>query len=285
VTAFPRGETRPGVDRPKMLQFSVKDDSGLASVHVNLYEGGELVKGSAGLFNGDLTQVKESNNGGALLPATGERLQKGVLFPRALKGPLYFCVWAEDAAGNRSARAPQSDCAWITYVVPVTWVSNGCGGANWNAVLEWAQNYFGNKHTFRDSAYLGVAGTGLSYEVDFKDACDIHDAGYGGYAVDDAINTRSSVDYRRWSQKQVDDQFLKDMRTLCRRKIPATAKYALADCTGGPAWNELGIRHLIGAHTLYSFVHEYGDGFYDGDLTTPGIQKRSPERPERGRLP
>lgn len=137
-------------------------------------------------------------------------------------------------------------------------VSNGCGGRGW-AALEKAQNYLGNRHTYWQSLTR-------SYTVNFKPACDLHDAGYGGQTVPDAING-GTVDYRTWSRGHVDRKFLADMHTLCREKIPPSAANALEKCLsrGGPL--------SIGSRALFDFVSKHGWRFFDADLTKPGIQR------------
>lgn len=194
--------------------------------------------------------------------------------PSTAKGPLYFCAWAEDAAGNKSSEKrnaftqpefrdePGRSCAWIPLVVPVEQVSNTCGGEGWSAFVE-VQHYFGNVHVFSDS---NTDPNAPSYTVDFSQACNVHDAGYGGNAVWDPFFGGKPHDFRTWTRAQVDTLFLTNLRKLCAAGIPATAKVALAKCngTGGPA--------SVGALTLYNLVHKIGWRFFDSDLTKPGLQ-------------
>jgi len=240
------------------LQFTLKDDSGRAKVHYTVYEGGK----------------KPGMTGTTWLSAEGVT---GVKSPVGAnqKGPLYFCVWAEDAAGNkssesRSAYSPPEfrdetgrSCAWIPLVVPVEQVSNTCGGEGWNAFVE-VQHYFGNVHTYTDSNTDPLAPT---YTVDFSRACDIHDAGYGGHAVWDEFFGGKPHDFRTWTRPQVDKKFLENMRKLCAAGIPATAKIALAKCNG------TGGSGSVGAQTLFNLVTKIGWRFFDADLTKPGLQK------------
>jgi hypothetical protein len=138
-------------------------------------------------------------------------------------------------------------------------VSNTCGGGGWDT-LEAAQNYLGNTHSYQQSL-------GRSYTVNFAEACNLHDAGYGGHTVRDTING-GTIDMHAWSRPRVDRKFLGDMRTLCTRAIPEDAKNAREKCysAGGTL--------SIGALSLYNFVEKFGWRFFDADLTTPGIQKR-----------
>jgi hypothetical protein len=244
VKAKPTGLTRPGT-RGK-LEFTVKDDSGKAKAHLTLYEGGRA------LYTAD----------SSLGAAEGKVWAYNARFDANLIGPLYFCVWAENAAGVKSRNAPGSSCNWISLLAPLAKVSNGCGGAGWSAIV-WVQNYFGNKHTYKDSNINPLA---RSYTVDFAPACNIHDAGYGGQTIVDGING-GTVDFHGWSRKQVDDKFLADMQTLCARAIPATARTALANCRAR------GGNISLGARSLYNFVRSQGYRFFDADLTKTGLQR------------
>lgn len=146
--------------------------------------------------------------------------------------------------------------------VPIEAVSNGCGGAGWASLVK-VQNYLGNTSTYKDSNTNPLA---KSYTVNFKSACDLHDAGYGGAIVKDAL--RGDIkDFRKWTRKQVDDKFLADMRLLCERQIPATAIVALANCKAR------GGNLSFGAESRYNFVRKFGNLFFDADLKTAGNQR------------
>ncbi len=237
------------------LQFGVKDDSGKAKIHNTVYQGGRRL-GEA------VTPLIAANGKRASWPATVDP---------SLVGPLYFCVWASDGAGNRSVtdnsgnefEQYRSSCAWIPLVVPVARVSNTCGGEGWDAFVA-VQHYFGNEHTYSDSNTNPLA---KSYTVDFSAACNLHDAGYGGHAVIDTLNGNKPIDYRTWSRKQVDKKFLADLRRLCVMQIPAEARIARKNCQarGGNA--------SFGAETLFNLVSKIGWNFFDADLTKPGLQK------------
>ena len=237
VRALAKGLTKPA-SRGR-LQFTVRDDSGRAKVVVALYEGGKAVASTTSGWG----------------QANGSTWWWDALFAADLVGPMYFCVRAEDEAGNQSAKR----CAWISLLVPVEKVSNTCGGAGWDSLVD-VQNYFGNRHTYQQRL-------GISYSVDFGPACNLHDAGYGGHTVADTING-GVVDYHAWSRPRVDRKFLGDMRKLCLKAIPARAKVALEKCfsTGGTL--------SIGSLALYNFVDKHGWRFFDADLTVPDIQKR-----------
>jgi hypothetical protein len=257
VRATPKELTKKGT--ALRLAFSVKDDSGRATAQATLYQGGAPLR----------TWTKKSGI------ATGPGWWWEPDLPSTVKGPLYFCVWAADAAGNESPdyhstaevefAGQRGSCAWISYEVPIERVSNGCGGGEWD-VLVWAQNHFGNVHKVFNSPWPGAR----AYIVNFKDACDLHDAGYGGHTVADEINGRT-IDYRTWTRHEVDVKFRDDMRLLCEREIPASAPTALAYCKGNGG-NMLELS-AVGATTLYNFVDKQGFRFFDKNLTKPGVQQ------------
>jgi len=145
--------------------------------------------------------------------------------------------------------------------VPIASVSNGCGGAGWASFVK-AQNYLGNTSVYRDSNKNPLA---AKYTVDFTEACNLHDAGYAGAVVYDKINKRV-VDYRKWSRADVDKKFLEDMRTLCRQRIPASAKVALDNCLWWGGWTS------AGAHSRFDFVRRWGNHFFDADPYQDGTQ-------------
>ena len=239
------------------LVVSLRDDSGRAKVHMTVYQGGTRLDA----IN---TVLKADGVTGVSWPV-----------PANAKGPLYFCAWAEDAAGNKSSEKrnaytqpefrdePGRSCAWIPLVVPVEQVSNTCGGEGWDALVE-VQHYFGNVHTYSNSNTDPSAPT---YTVDFSSACNVHDAAYGGHAVWDVFKGTQAHDFRTMGRPKIDLEFLANMRKLCAAGIPATAKVAMAKCTGtgGPA--------SVGAERLYNLVKKIGWQFFDADLTKSGLQK------------
>lgn len=236
VRAINKGVTYPGTSGD--LQFNFHDDSGKATATVDLFQGGALIsKATLAVVNG-IAEWKD-------VPFSGD-----------LTGPLYFYVGATDAAGNQA----KPSVGWIQLVVPIEKVSNGCGGGEWDTIV-WAQNYFGNEHSYGESLLD-------DYDVNFVDACNLHDAGYGGYTVEDVINGGPPIDFRSWPRSRVDEKFLKDMRTLCARSIPMNKRNALRKCTstGGPL--------SIGAKLLYNFVEKHGYRFFDADLMLLDTQKR-----------
>jgi hypothetical protein len=254
VHAYP--VTAPWPLRPgtyAWLPYTVKDASGKAKVRGTLYEGGTPV----------LT-------GGSKYFLAADGRERGAWKARLaadLTGPLRYCLWAVNPKGRESVLAPKSSCAWLSLLVDIDRVSNGCGGEGWEDIAA-LENYFGNEHTYKDSNKNPLAKT---YEVNFMAACDLHDAGYGGMTVYDKLNNRT-IDFRTWTRKRVDEKFWRDMKRLCdsqirRQQDPGeTATVALAKCKGegGPA--------SIGSEWLYNKVRYWGSYFFDADLTRPGHQ-------------
>ena len=185
-------------------------------------------------------------------------------------GKSFTGKWRHDGdadwAGNWTGTCVSGACAEASSEpVPIASVSNGCGGAGWDSVVS-AQNYLGNTSVYRNSNLNPLA---RKFTVNFKDACDLHDAGYGGAIVKDKL--RGGVkDFRKWTRRQVDDKFFADMRLLCQRAIPAAFGTALANCmkTGGNA--------SFGAESRYNFVRRWGNHFFDADLSKTGTQSTGP---------
>ena len=168
--------------------------------------------------------------------------------------------------GERFTKTP---CPAPT-AVPIATVANGCGGAGWASLVA-VQNYLGNTSRYADSNVNPLART---WKVNFKDACDLHDAGYSGAIVLDKL-TGATVDFRTWSRKRVDDKFLDDMRHLCKRQLPASAFTARKNCqsTGG--------NFSVGAKSRFNFVRCWGNRFFDADPSQPGRQSTGPRRNDK----
>jgi hypothetical protein len=201
---------------------------------------------------------------GPVTPA--QRNNQSVLLPRSATGPVprltrrarivIAAVYVDGAVYNDGyvdevsltlqlgPPAPAPPPVTEPGPVPIESVANGCGGAGWNALVR-AQNYVGNTSRYADSNVNPFART---YPVNFKDACDLHDAGYAGAIVRDKLNGGRIVDFRSWSRVRVDEKFLEDMRYLCRRQLPASAATARKNCqsTGG--------NFSVGAKSRYNFV-------------------------------
>jgi hypothetical protein len=221
------------------LPLSVKDESGKAKVHGILYEGGTPVR---------------TLNTTTFVVADGTMYDWKARLVADLKGPLFFCVWAENPAGVKSVKAPKSSCAWLSFLVDIDRVSNTCGGEGWDSIVA-IENYFGNVSSYREPS------TGKTYAVDFSAACNLHDAGYGGYTVQDKING-GYADFHNWSRERVDVKFQQDMQALCRAQIPSSAATALSKCLSG--------------NVRFKIVRQVGGSFFDADLMKPGLQKEGP---------
>ncbi len=137
--------------------------------------------------------------------------------------------------------------------VPLKSVSNGCGPAS-------LSNNFTNLSTFADNA-------GNSFTVNFRPACDLHDAGYAGAIIVDTLNTpRHVVNFRNWTRKEVDTKFLKDLQLICRRTISTRTPNLLRKCLRSPK----------GASGGYTIVRLDGNRHFDADPGRKGLQPSGP---------
>lgn len=167
---------------------------------------------------------------------------------------LHFCTTnptnGADTRCSDLTRAKPVAPAWPALpdaLVSLESVSNGCGGgvASNERRLGDTSTYLNSNNPF-----------GKRYVVNFRLACNLHDAGYSGAKVRDPIDG-GIIDYFGWSQKGVDDKFLRDMRRLCDQAFAGTgATVALADCRGR------GGKTSFGAETRYNFVRQFGHRFY-----------------------
>jgi hypothetical protein len=231
-----------------------------------------------GLKIGPVTAADRGNQSTLLSrSATGavprlSRRARVVLSAQYFDGAVDNDGYADNISLTLQLGAPSPTPPPATGPVPIGTVSNGCGGEGWEAVVR-AQNYLGNTSKYADSNINPLART---YTVSFKDACDLHDAGYAGAVVRDKLNGNRIVDFRTWSRKRVDDKFLQDLRWLCAHSgIPATARTALANCKAD------GGNFSVGAHSRYNFVRCFGDRFFDADLSKPGTQRTGPRQNDR----
>ncbi len=97
------------------------------------------------------------------------------------------------------------------------------------------------------------------FVVNFRPACDMHDAGYDGGIVFDPING-GVVDTRGLSRRTIDDRFYADLMTSCNRQIGWNAPAARAQCYGIAA-------------TYYFAVRAAGGPRFDADPAVPGTQQ------------
>ena len=95
--------------------------------------------------------------------------------------------------------------------------------------------------------------------VNFRPACDMHDAGYDGGFVFDSING-GIVDTRPQSRLTIDNRFYNDLITLCNRQIGGNAPAARVQC------------YSIAA-TYYWAVRGAGWAMFDASPSVPGLQR------------
>lgn len=153
-------------------------------------------------------------------------------------------------------------------VVPLASVSNGCGGGKAGTEAR-----FGDTSTYWDTRDTENP---VKYVVNFREACNLHDAGYSGAKVADPFSGGAVVDFLTWNQRRVDAKFLADMRSICDSVIPAEAVQAREDCRGdgGP--------DAFGAQTRYDFVRRFGWNFFQERPRLRGLWSvfRNPAAPD-----
>jgi hypothetical protein len=167
---------------------------------------------------------------------------------------LHFCTTSptdsSDTRCNDLTRAKPVATPWPPLpdaLVSLASVSNGCGGG-----VASGEDRLGDTSTYLNSNNP----LGKRYVVNFRMACNLHDAGYSGAKVHDPLNKVTIDFFLGWSQERVDNKFLDDMRKLCRAQIPASAPGALADCLGN------GGKTSLGAKSRYDFVRFRGHKYY-----------------------
>lgn len=132
-------------------------------------------------------------------------------------------------------------------LVSLASVSNGCGGGTVDENPRW-----GDTSTYRDSNNP----FGETFEVNFRKACNVHDAGYNGARVRDPFSGEAIRDFFRLTRDPIDTKFLADQRTLCDEQIPATAPGARSDCKGH------GGKTSFGAESRYDAVRLAGHKYW-----------------------
>lgn len=160
----------------------------------------------------------------------------------------YKGTWASHFDGDGCCTEDeQGEPTLPDALVPIESVSNGCGGGKASLQGSWRDT----------SVYLDTNDPfGKRYPVNFREACNLHDAGYSGAKVRDVLHGGKIVDFFEWTRERVDEKFLEDMQMLCRQKISALAPGALADCRG------TGGKTSLGARTRYNLVRDVGDLFW-----------------------
>jgi hypothetical protein len=243
--------------------YRAYDSDGPVKVHADLYSGGDLV-------------------GSQSTPGFVRSGHEGILrFPAGASGngPFYYCLWAEDKAGNHSPGEPASDCAWLSREVPLVNVSNGCGTAAWGSGPEWLQNALGDTRTYGTTT------------VQIRPACNVHDAAYLGATVYNEF-TKRVEDFRTTSRKQADHEFLDNIRDICAKALRgAKNKDELTTCKNGVGLKGLGALAagpggiaaafpVIGGMSYFEGVRAFGGVGYDWDATTTGTQQSKPATTE-----
>jgi hypothetical protein len=227
---------RNGEDIP--ARFTVSDNSGKAVFHAVLFSGGKVVPHP---------DSEKASKG--LKPADGREWKTSWPASTGGKGPFFFCVWAVDAAGNTSAGAPKSSCAWISRQVSLLSVSNGCGTSEYGETVASVLNWLGDTQEYGKKTLV------------IRPLCDQHDAAYAGATVGNTPGGKP-VDYRTTSRLQADDAFLFGIQAMCEKELSKTPDL-LAQCRAD-------------AGKYYLLVRQFGVGAYDADATTPGDQAVMP---------
>ncbi|MDO8732087.1 MAG: hypothetical protein Q7L55_05885 [Actinomycetota bacterium] len=230
------------------VRWSVTDNSKKAKVTLTLYSGGDVVA----------TQTSRG-----LVKATGQVREGTADAGSRYPGPFYICVSAVDAAGNTSA-TPGPKCEWLSVQVPVSRVSNGCGGAQWGPGAEAVQNWLLDTQKYNKET------------VNFRAACNQHDAGYAGVTVADPF-LKHVVDFRTWSRERVDKKLEKDMQTLCHKYLDGNVSpNAISSCTKGVSQALLPAAVVVGgppgALAYYEGVRQYAKAAFDTNVVAPGTQ-------------
>ncbi len=139
-----------------------------------------------------------------------------------------------------------ADWALPDPIVPFASVINGCGGGTAST----------DSRTWDTSSFRNSWASSKRYPVNFRAACNVHDAGYSGAKVRDPLRNNAIVDFWGWDQKRIDDRFLFDMRAICNRSIPRFAKGARADCVSRGGLTS------FGAKWRYDIVRSVGHRYY-----------------------
>ena len=156
---------------------------------------------------------------------------------RPIEWPLKFTR----AAGEWPAEWPKLPDAYVK----ITDVSNGCGPGKASEEDRYEDTAVWHEETVR-------------YEVDFRPACLIHDAGYSGAKTDDIIDG-GIVDFFPHTQKQVDTRFEEDLKAACRADVRRTARQR-----GSPEEDEqaaINKCYSISENTRHTVVRALGDKF------------------------
>lgn len=217
------------------VKLRVKDDSKKAKVFAAMFSDGTAVM---------------TGKTSSFIKADGSTQKAWWRYPTGETGPFYECFWAKDKAGNVSEGAPYSTCAWLSIEVPITLVSNGCGGSAWGDQVVAILNWIGDKRTYGKKT------------VNQRPACNLHDAGYSGATVR-KLRSKQLIDYRTMSREEVDQRFASDLASQCRHYLPKKKKALRKEC-------------LEESYIYVGLVRQHGLEVYDADATTHGTQTVTP---------
>src|SRR5262245_16114519 len=169
---------------------------------------------------------------------------------RRLSGVAIALALGATAVGV-SASSAHAD-QYFPGPVPAYYYSNGCSMPPLNVLLDqnpplvdpspWAFPYV--------------------FVVNFRSACDMHDAAYEGGIVYHPA-TGALMDTRTWSRSTADLVFRSDLKGQCNLQIGANAQVARALC------------YAI-AETYYAAVRAGASGRFDANPFVPGIQASGP---------
>ncbi|MDP1720297.1 MAG: hypothetical protein Q8L08_04780 [Candidatus Nanopelagicaceae bacterium] len=161
-------------------------------------------------------------------------------------------------------------------LVSIETVSNGCGGGDAGTdPLHYDDSAFVDSEIpFADDFAWSKA---LKYNVNFREACKQHDAGYShAKVIDMALNGGKIIDYFTWTKKMVDDKFLEDMIKICDASIPKDAEVALNNCKNNGGFHTVSgakTRYDVVAATTYTSKLWRGLGFYQEPPRLTGTWK------------
>jgi len=172
-------------------------------------------------------------------------------------GPFYLCMTEVLASGQKEIRSPCTTWTWVSIEVPIAYVSNGCGGMT---PSDWV-----NK---KEIQMLDTQDLGSGITVNFRNACNFHDAAYKGLTVKNPT-TGKVESTRHWTRKIVDDRFKQEILMVCASLAKIGLKNStilMALPTAIPACN-------VWAERYYFAVRTVGRLFFDADPTKPGNQQ------------
>ncbi len=124
-------------------------------------------------------------------------------------------------------------------------VSNGCGGGEAHTDPQIADTF----------TFSPVSGD--KWIVNFRLACNVHDAGYSGVLVRDPLQGNKEIDFSTWSRKKLDKLFLTNLKQICWDQLPGYSPLLLTKCYA-----------LV--HTYYALVRLVGELFFEANPITPG---------------